>query len=323
MRACLARTYGPPDLLSFETVPTPDPGPGEVRVRIRATTVNSGDIRLRGLALPRGFSPIGRLIFGFSGPRRPILGTELAGEVDAVGPGVTRYKVGDRVFAFPGGSMGCHAEYRCVKELGPIAPLPPNLSFEEGAALCFGGTTALHFLRKANLREGEQVLVNGAAGAVGLALVQLARLQGAEVTAVCRASNADLVRDFGASRTLDPSREDFATLGEAWDVIADPAGSAPFQRVRKAVKPGGRLLAIAADLPAMLAAPWHSATSGRKVLAGPAEERAEDVATLGRLAAEGRYRPWVDRVFSFEELPQAHAFVERGGKRGSVVVTVG
>jgi len=282
--------------------------------------VNSGDIRIRGLVLPRGFGPFGRLIFGIRGPRRPILGTELAGEVDALGSGVTRFQVGDRVFAFPGMAMGCHAEFRCVKAHGAIAPLPPNLSFEEGAALCFAGTTALHFLRRAELREGERVLVNGAAGAVGLALVQLARLQGAEVTAVCRTRNADLVRAHGASRTLDPSVEDFATLGETWDVIADPAGTAPIQRVRRALPAGGRLLAIAADLPAMLAAPWQSTVSGCKVIAGPAQERPEDVAALGRLAAEGRYRPWVDRVFPFEQIPQAHAFTEAGGKRGSVGV---
>ncbi len=164
--------------------------------------------------------------------------------------------------------------------------------------------------------------MNGAAGTVGLALVQLAHAQGAEVTAVCRSANLDLVRTFGATRGMDPTHGDFAALGETWDVIADPAGTAPFHRAKQALRPGGRLLAIAADLPALLAAPWHSALSGLKVIAGPAEERAEDVAELGTLAAEGRYRPWVDRVFPFEALAEAHAFVEQGGKRGTVVVRV-
>lgn len=319
MRAWLARTYGPPGVLGLESVPTPEPGPGEVRIRIRATTVNSGDIRVRSLNLPRGFGPIGRLIFGFQGPRQPILGTELAGEVEALGSGVTRFKVGDRVFAFPGGSMGGHAECLCVKAEGPIAPLPPNLTFEAGAALSFGGTTALHFLRKAKLLEGEHLLVNGAAGTVGLALVQLGRLYGAEVTAVCRPANHELVRSFGAARVLDPAVEDFTTLGETWDVIADPAGAAPFQRARRALRPQGRLLAIAADLPGLMGAPWQSFLYGFKVFAGPAAERGEDLAFLGNLAAREQYRPWVDRVFGFEAMVEAHHYVE-AGKRGSVVV---
>jgi NADPH:quinone reductase-like Zn-dependent oxidoreductase len=319
MKAWLAPAYGPPDVLRCEEVLTPRPGPGEVRIRVRATTVRSADVRIRGLALPRGFGLLGRPALGFRGPRQPILGTELAGEVEAVGPGAARFQVGDRVYAFPGGALGGHAEYRCLKE-DRVSPLPPALGFEEGAGLCFGGTTALHYLRRAGLARGERVLVNGAAGAVGLALVQLARLAGAHVTAVCRGANVDLVRTHGAHEVVDHTQQDFASLGATWDVVADPAGTAPFRRVAPVLRAGGRLLAIAADLPAMLAAPWHSAVSGRQVVAGPAAERADDIAALGALAAEGQVRPWVDRVFPFEAMREAHAFVERGGKRGSVVV---
>src|SRR5512138_1658542 len=266
MRAVVYERYGSPDVLELREVPTPVPGDHEILVRVRAATVSAADWRVRSLEVPAGFGIPARLAMGLFRPRQRILGTELSGDVAAVGKAVTRFRVGDAVFAFPGLKMGCHAEYRRVREDGPVAPKPPNLSYEEAAALCFGGTTALDFLRRAKLAAGEAVLVNGASGSVGTAAVQLAKHLGAEVTGVCSTRNLELVRSLGADHVVDYTREDFTRSGKSYDVIMDNAGTAPFSRVKGSLKEGGRLLLVLASLPAMLQAPWVSRTSGKKVL---------------------------------------------------------
>jgi NADPH:quinone reductase-like Zn-dependent oxidoreductase len=323
MKAAVYQRYGPPEVVELKEVPKPTPGAGELLIRIRATTVTSGDWRARSLVMPRGFGLFGRLAFGISRPRQPILGTELAGEIEGVGSGVTLFKTGDAVFAFTGMGMGCHAQYRCVTQDGPVAAKPANLGFDEAAALSFGGTTALDFFRRGKLQAGERVLVNGASGAVGTAAVQLARHFGAVVTAVCSGANAELVRSLGAERVIDYTREDFAAGGEAYDVIVDTAGTAPFSRSRHALKRGGRLLLVLGGLGDLLGAPWASMTSGRKVIAGPAPERAEDLRLLAGLAEAGRYKPVIDRRYPLEQIVEAHRHVDGGHKRGNVVVTVG
>lgn len=322
MRAILCDTYGPPEVLHLAEVPTPTPGPRAVRVKIHATTVSTGDVRVRGLSLPAGFAPVGRLMLGFRGPRQPILGTECSGVIDAVGAEVTRWRVGDAVFGMAGHAMGCHAEYRCFPEEGALAPIPPGLDFSAAAALCFGGTTALDFLRRAQVRPGERVLVNGASGCVGVAAVQLARHMGAEVTGVCSEARAELVRSLGAEHIIDYRQKDFAHEGETWDVIVDTVGNAPFSRVRRVLRENGRLLAVLAGLPELLKAPWQTATSPMRVIAGPASERPEDVRTLGQLAQSGACRAVIERSFPFARMAEAHRFVETGRKVGSVVVTV-
>jgi NADPH:quinone reductase-like Zn-dependent oxidoreductase len=322
MRAAVCTRYGPPEVVELQERPVPSPGPGELLVRVRASTVSSADRRIRALDLPRGFGPLARPALGFARPRRPVLGTELAGDVVALGAGVTGFAPGDAVFAFPGAGLGAHAEYACVRA-ERAAPKPSGLDWSQAAALCFGGTTMLDFYRRGGLAEGERVLVNGASGTVGTAAVRLACDAGARVTGVCSADAADLVRALGAERVIDRGAEDFARSGELWDVIVDVAGTAPWRRSAPLLAPRGRLLLVLADLPAMLSAPWHTWVDGRRVVAGPVAERGEDVRRLGELAAAGRFVPVIDRVYPFEAIRDAHARVDSGRKRGSVVVRMG
>lgn len=321
MQAWFARHYGGPEVLRLEEAPMPMPKPDEVLVRIHAAGVNSADIRVRGFDLPSGMRLLGRLALGWNGPRQPILGTEYAGVVEAVGAQVSRFERGDAVYAFPGARMGGHAQYAVIGETGPIAHLPQGLDFHQAAALCFGGTTAIHYLRKANLLAGDRVLVLGGAGAVGLALVQLARHRGAHVTATTSARNVQLLHDYGADRVIDYHATDIATLPERFDIVADSVGALDFARAQSLLKPHGRYLAVAGTLREMLGAMRKGADDTR-MIAGPAEERASDVLELGRLAASGQYRPHIDKVYAFGDMPQAHAYVQTGRKRGSVIVDI-
>jgi NADPH:quinone reductase-like Zn-dependent oxidoreductase len=322
MKAYVYHRYGGPEVVKLAHVQTPVPKDNEVLIRIHATTVTSGDWRVRTLSMPKGFGPVARLALGITGPRQPILGTELAGVVETVGKNVTRFRTGDAVFAFPGAKMGCHAEYRALADDGPLALKPENLSFEEAASLPFGGSTALHFLRKARIKAGDNLLVIGASGAVGSAMVQLAKHFGARVTGVSSAGNLELVRSLGADKVIDYSKEDFAGSGETYDVIADTVGATSFASCKAALKEKGKLLAIAGGLPDILAALRTLMTNGRKVIAGPAQERPEDVQQLAALAKTGVLRPIIDRRYDFEQMAEAHAYVASGRKRGSVVVRV-
>jgi NADPH:quinone reductase-like Zn-dependent oxidoreductase len=322
MKAVVCERYGPPEVLQFSEVRTPVPANDEVLIRIHAATVTSGDWRVRSLNVPTGFRLISRLALGINGPRQPILGTELAGEIESVGKDVTRFKVGDEVFAFGGVGMGCHAEYRCMKENGLIAQKPPALSFQEAAALTFGGTTALSFFRRGKLQRGEKVLINGASGGVGTAAVQLARHFGAEVTGVCSTANVELVASLGADHVIDYTREDFAQRGETYDVIMDTAGTAPFARSKGSLKENGRLLQVLGGLTEMLRVPWVSLTGSRRIIAGPASERAEDVLLLGGLAESGEFRAVIDRSYAFDDIVEAHRYVDTGRKKGNVVLTL-
>jgi NADPH:quinone reductase-like Zn-dependent oxidoreductase len=220
--------------------------------------------------------------------------------------------------------MGSYAEFKCMPADGAVAIKPSNLTYEEAAALCFGGVTALSFFRRGRLQRGERVLINGASGAVGSAAVQLAaRHFGAEVTGVCSTANVELVNSLGASHVIDYTKEDFTRNGETYDVIVDTAGTAPFSRSRGSLREGGRLLLVLSGLSELVRAPWVSMTSGRKVIAGPSSERAEDVWLLAELAAMGQFRPVIDRRYPFEQIVEAHRYVDAGHKRGNVVITLG
>ena len=327
MKAYTYDRFGPPEVLTLKEVPKPVPGDHEVLVRIHATTVTAGDWRVRSLEVPRGFGLLSRLALGISSPRQPILGSELSGEVEATGRSVTRFKVGDQVFGFTGTRLGCHAEYRCLPEEGhgrkdeAVALKPAGLGFEDAAALSFGGTTALSFLRKAGLQRGEKVLVVGASGGVGTAAVQLARHLGARVTGVCSTANLELVRAIGAEQVIDYTKEDFTRSGERYDVIVDTAGTAPFSRCGGSLAEGGRLLVVLGSLPEMLRAPWVSLTTRKKVIGGVASWGVEDLRLLATLAEAGQFRPVIDRRYRFEEMVEAHRHVDAGHKRGNVVVT--
>ncbi len=303
-------------------VPAPLPKYNEVLIKTYATTVTSGDCRVRSLNVPRGFSLPVRLVFGISKPRNRILGSELAGVVEAVGNRVTRFKAGDQVFAFSDAAMGCYAEYKCMPQDGAIAIKPPGLSFEEAAALSFGGTTVLDFFRRAKLQSGESVLVVGASGAVGSAAIQLARHFGAVVSGVCSTTNLKLVRSLGAHEVIDYTREDFTRNGKLYDVIVDTAGTAPFARSQSSLKSNGRLLLVIAGLPAMLQIPWISLTSNKRVIAGPVKVIPEDLMLLARLAASGEFKPVIDRRYRFDQISEAHRYVDTGRKKGNVVISL-
>jgi NADPH:quinone reductase-like Zn-dependent oxidoreductase len=316
MKAAVCERYGPPEVVQIREVPTPVPTDREVLVRAAATTVNSGDARVRALRVPRGMSLPVRLSMGVTRPRRPVFGLDVAGRVEAVGEAVTSFRPGDRVVASRGFSFGCHAEFVAVGEDGAIAEIPERLTFQDAVSLCFGGVTALHFFRMGRLAPRETVLINGASGAVGAMAVQLAKHAGAEVTAVCSGGNADLVRSLGADHVIDYTAEDFTRSGRRYDVIMDNHGNAPYSRVKGSLAPDGRLLAVIGDLWQMLAA-----TRRKAVVGGTASMNAADYRTLMSLAERGELRPVIDSVLPFAEIAEAHRRVDGGHKVGSVVVT--
>ncbi|MES3035304.1 MAG: NAD(P)-dependent alcohol dehydrogenase [Gemmatimonadota bacterium] len=322
MKAAVCRQYGPPDVVTIENWPTPVPGRGDVLIRVRACTVSSADWRIRSCSMPTGFGVLGRLAFGITAPRPPVLGSELAGDIVVIGDAVHNFAVGDAVVAFSGTKLGAHAEYCCRRAHGVIVRKPATLSYETAAALAFGGTTALDFFRRAALRPSDRVLINGASGAVGSAMVQLAVAAGAEVTAVCSGANAEAMQQLGAAHAIDYTRVDFARDGQRYDLIADTVGNAPYSRVRDALSSHGRLLLVLATLPEMLRAPWVTATSRHRLVAGPTAERVDDLQTLVDMAVAGRLAPLIDSRFTFDAIAAAHARVESRRKRGSVVITV-
>jgi NADPH:quinone reductase-like Zn-dependent oxidoreductase len=322
MKAIVYERYGAPDVLELKEIPKPTPKEDEVLIKVHATTVTSGDWRARTLEAPKGFGLMTRLVFGVSKPRNPILGMEFAGEIESIGKAVSKFRVNDQVFADGGFGMGCYVEYKCLRQDAALAHKPANLSYEEAAAIPFGGTTALIFLRRAKVKNGDKVLVNGASGGVGTAAVQLAKHFGAEVTGVSSTENLALVQSIGADNAIDYTREDFTENGELYDVIVDTVGTAPFSRSKGSLKEGGRLLQVLGTLPDLLKAPWLSMTSGKKVIAGPVSGSAEDLRFLAALAEKGQYKPVIDRRYPFERIVDAHRYVDTGRKKGNVVVTV-
>jgi NADPH:quinone reductase-like Zn-dependent oxidoreductase len=321
LKAIVYERYGPPDVLEVRDVAKPTPKDNEVLIRTHATTVTAGDCRVRSLHMPTGFGLIARLVLGVSKPRQPILGSELAGTVESVGKDVKRFKAGDEVFAFTGARLGCHAEYKCMPEAGAVALKPVNLTLDEAAAISSCGTTALDFLRRGRLQRGEKVVINGASGGVGTAAVQLGRHFGAEVTGVCSTANMELVRSLGAKHVIDYTKQDFTENGETYDVIVDTAGTAPFSRSKGSLKEKGRLLLVLGGLPDLLGAPWVSMSSSKKVIAGPATGRPDDLRFLATLAEAGEFTPVIDRRYPFGQIVEAHRYVDTGRKKGNVIVT--
>jgi NADPH:quinone reductase-like Zn-dependent oxidoreductase len=318
MDAVVYRRYGPPEVLAVERLPRPHPGPGEVLIRNHAVAVTSADCSFR--AADPAFA---RIATGLLRPRRPVLGVEMAGVVTGVGSGVERVRVGDRVVGSAGVGMGGYAEYVCLPAEA-VAAVPDALSFADAVAVVEGGLTALPFLRDhAGLRAGQRILVNGAAGAVGSAAVQLAVHFGAEVTGVCSTANVEFVRSLGAARVIDRTTTDFTRSGTmVYDVVFDAAGKSSFRRSRGALTPKGRYLTTVPSLPALI----QHATGRRVVLAftglRPAADKARDMALLTRLAAAGEIRAAIDRRWPLGEAVEAHRYVGSGRKRGAVVLDV-
>ena len=322
MRAAVVHRFGGPEVVKVERVPKPVPKADELLVQVHASTVSIADHRTRSRDLPKGMWFYVPLALGVFRPRKPVLGMDAAGVVEAVGDEVTGFAPGDEVIAMLGSSFGAHAEYACVPQADAIALKPRNLTLEESASLVFGGYTALAYLNRVKLGPGSEVLVNGASGAEGTAVVQLAKQRGATVTGVCSAGKADLVRSLGADHVIDRAGEDFATSGRTYDVIVECGGDAPFERVEHSLKPGGALLLVITSLRGILTASRHTRRSGKTVTFAPMPVSHEDFAGLSRLAEEGRIRPVIDRMFDLDDIVEAHRYVDSGAKRGNVVLRI-
>jgi NADPH:quinone reductase-like Zn-dependent oxidoreductase len=324
MKAIVYEKYGPPDVLQLRDVPKPVPGANEVLIKVHATTVTTGDVNIRGFVfVPPGFGLMARLMFGIRKPKKAILGLELAGEIEAVGSSVSRFKVGDRVLGLDGSRIGAYAEYTCRPETGGLVIKPEHMGYAEAAAFPNGALTAYTFLKKlGNVQRGQKVLIVGASGSVGSAAVQLAKHYGAEVTGVCSGSNAALVLSIGADSVIDYTREDFTRNGQAYDIIFDTVGKTSFARCKSALTPKGTFLSAAGGLGTMLLMLRTSLFGRKKVKAGTSSESQEDLAALTRLAEAGAIKPVIDRCYPLEAMVEAHRYVDTGRKKGNVVITV-
>ena len=316
MKAIVYTKFGPPEVLHLQEVEKPTPKDNEVLIKIYATTVVKEDPDMR--ASP-GFN-------GFLTPRNPILGQELAGEIEAIGKDVTRFKPGDQVFGFD--MFGAYAEYKCMPENGALAIKPANMSYEEAASVPNGALTALPFLRdKGKIQSGQTVLIYGASGSVGAAAVQLARYYGAEVTGVCSTTNLEWVKSLGADQGIDYTREDFIENSKTYDIIFDTVGKCSFSKSKDSLTDKGIYLTTVPTPVIMLQALWTARSGGKKVkfvAAGlrPAKEKIKDLVFLTELIEAGKIKPVIDSCYPLEQITEAHSYVEKGHKKGNVVISV-
>lgn len=317
MKAAVYTQYGPPAVLKVQEVEKPVPKQNEVLIRVKATAVNSGDWRLR-KADPFAV----RFLYGLLKPKINILGSVFSGEVESVGEKVKDFKAGDFVFGHTDLSFGSYAEYKCIPENGSIALKPLNISHKEAAVIPFGGVAALHFMKKAMIKPGQKVLVVGASGAVGSSAIQLAKSLGADVTGVCSTTNIPLVESIGANKVIDYTKEDFTKNGETYDVIFDSVNAMPVSRSTKSLTKNGTMILSAAGMSEMIQGLWISKTSNKKVLTGMISHNKTDIVFIKELIEKGKYKPVLDRTYSLEQIAEAHAYVEKGHKKGNVAVEV-
>jgi NADPH:quinone reductase-like Zn-dependent oxidoreductase len=323
VRAIVYNRYGPPEVLHLAEVEKPVPRDDEVLIRVHASTVSAPDYRCRSFTVPLSFWIPARVFLGILGPKLPILGAELSGEIEEIGKDVTKFKKGDQIFAATIGRFGGYAEYACLPQTGVIALKPANMTYEEAAAVPVGARAALHFLRKADIKSGQKVLVYGASGSVGTFAVQLAKYYGAEVTGVCSGSNLELVRSLGADKAIDYTTEDFAAQGAIYDVIFVAVDKGSFTDCMEALKPKGIYLNATTPVrtPRMR---WAALTGDKTIVTGEhPSEAADDLVFLRGLIEQGKLRSAIDRGYPLERIVEAHRYVDLGHKKGNVVVTVG
>ncbi len=300
MKAALCNQYGPPDVLSLRSVDDPHPNNHEALVKVYATTVTQGDVQLRSFNVPIPFWLPLRLMFGIRRPKRPILGMEIAGVVELEAKKNPTLKKGDRVFAWLGLNFGGYAEYACVDEKR-LVRMPGNATFEEAAALPVGSRTALSFMRKAGIKTGQKILIYGASGSVGTFAVQIAKCFEAEVTGVCSEGNSELVKSPGAEHVIDYKKEDFRTLDGSYDVIFDAVGKAPKALLKRLLNKKGIYLDVKKE---------------------NAKEQSGDLEFIKDLMEKGKLRPVIDRIYSLDQIAEAHRYVECGHKKGNVAITI-
>lgn len=323
MKAIFTTKYGSPEVLQQKEIETPVPKANEVRVKIHTTTVTVADIRVRSFDVPLSFWIPARLTLGIFKPRKPILGVEVAGEIDEVGNAVTKFKKGDLVFASTFPQFGGYAEYTCLPENGALALKPKNISLEESASIPIGGYTALNFLRKAELKAGQKILIYGASGSVGSYAVQIAKHFGANVTAVCSAKNFELVKSLGADKLLDYKDPNFNSHLETYDVVFVAVDKFPFSHAKKYLDKNGTFLNVSLPLKS-LSMTWTSLTTSQKIYSGKNDPvTADDLNYLKDLVEAGAMKVVVDCVYSFDQIVEAHHYVDKGHKKGNVLVRVG
>jgi NADPH:quinone reductase-like Zn-dependent oxidoreductase len=321
MKAVVCPRYGSPEVLRLEEMPKPFPANNEILVRVRAATVTRYDCWQRSCTAPTGFGLMARLSSGVRRPKRPVFGTDLSGDIEAIGKDVSGFKVSDQVFGYTGMNLGAHAQYVCLPEQA-AAIKPANVMYEEAATVLQGGLTALFFLRKGNIRAGQKVLVFGASGGVGIFAVQLAKYFGAGVTGVCSGAKMELVKSLGADRVIDYATEDFSKSGDIFDIVLDTIGKSPVSESSRSLKDGGYYLLTTFGLPKLIRLLWFSTTSGKKIYIGALKERKEDLVFLKELLESGKLRAVIDRVYPLEQAVEAHRYVETGAKTGSVVLKI-
>ena len=326
MKAIVWTAYGPPEVLQLEEVEKPTPKANEVLIRIYATTVTAGDCEARNLKFPILFRLPMQMYVGLRKPRRiTILGQELAGEIEAIGKDVKRFKAGDQVFGTTGLGFGAYAEYICLPEksaMGVLATKPENVTYEEAAVVPTGGLEALHFIRKGNIQRGEKVLIIGAGGSIGTFAVQLARYFGAEVTGVDSSGKLNMLRTIGADHVIDYTQEDITKRTEIYDVIFDVMGKSSFSGSVRSLKQNGRYLLGNAGLSQMVRGRWTSIRSSKKVIIGAANQKNEDLLFLKALIEAGKMKSVIDRRYPLEQIAEGHRYVDTGQKKGNVVITI-
>ncbi len=330
MKAIVYSEYGSPDVLQLKDIAKPTPKDSEILIKIHATPVGFGDLLARkfNTTTPSNFTMpailwlLSRMEFGFSKPKKSILGSEFSGEVEAVGSAVTRFKVGDRVFGYRGPSFGAYAEYLCMSETGTVTLMPTNTPYEEAAAIPYGALTAANLLKKVDIQSGQKVLINGASGSIGAAAVQLAKARGAEVTGVCGTPRMEYVKSLGADKVIDYTQEDFTRNGETYDLIFDILGKSSFARCKRSLKPNGRYLLASFKMKQLFQMLTTSIAGGKKVICAMSFDKQDDLVRIRELVEAGKIKAIIDRCYPLAQAAEAHRYVEAGGKTGSVVITV-